>query len=258
MKQFSRANYAGTYLNRMFAYFVLVALNLAGLAMPAAAACRQALAIGLDISGSVDAQEYRLQLDGLAGAILEPEVKAAFLALPNARVRLLVYEWGGLSSQIVLLPWTEIKQPQDLQDIADILRATRRQPLEPTTALGRAMVFGANTLASQTDCWRRTIDLSGDGQSNSGPRPRAVRNAAVLQGVTINALVIGADAPPFSDVAQSEIMELSGYFQAEVIKGPDAFVQVAVEFTSFQDAMAKKLLKELQTRAVGVLASENR
>ena len=45
-----------------------------GLAMltaaPAAAQCRQALALALgpDVSGSVDKVEYRLQLDGLAGA----------------------------------------------------------------------------------------------------------------------------------------------------------------------------------------------
>ena len=39
------------------------------LADPGTAACRQALALGLDVSGSVDACEYRLQIDGLAQAL---------------------------------------------------------------------------------------------------------------------------------------------------------------------------------------------
>ncbi|MCX8955594.1 DUF1194 domain-containing protein, partial [Ruegeria sp. NA] len=41
---------------------------------PAFGECRQALALGLDVSGSVDSREYRLQLDGLASALTRPEV----------------------------------------------------------------------------------------------------------------------------------------------------------------------------------------
>ena len=54
---------------------VLAAGLLAGLALTAgpAAACRQALALGLDVSGSVDAVEYRLQTAGLAAALMAPE-----------------------------------------------------------------------------------------------------------------------------------------------------------------------------------------
>ncbi len=220
-------------------------------ATPAWSACRQALAIGLDISGSVDAREYRLQLDGLAGAILEREVQDAFFAMPQAHVRLFVYEWGGQLSQRVLVRWTEVISPDDLIGIADALRSTSRQPLEPNTALGRAMSFGATALKSQTDCWRQTMDLSGDGESNAGPAPGDVRTLPAFADITINALVIGADAVPFSDEINSEINGLVRYFQIEVIRGPDAFVQSAVEFSEFQDAMTKKLLKELQTRAVG-------
>ena len=69
-----------------------LALVLTLLAAPADAACRQALALGLDVSSSVDDTEYRLQLDGLAAALLKPEVRAAFLALPDAPVRLYVFE----------------------------------------------------------------------------------------------------------------------------------------------------------------------
>lgn len=225
---------------------------------PSHAVCRQALAIGLDISGSVDDAEYRLQLDGLAAALLEPDVQDAFLAMPDIWVRLLVFEWAGPNSQRVLIPWTEINSRAHLNDVSTNLLATGRAPHELSTALGQAMIFGGLVLAEQLDCWRRTLDLSGDGESNIGPRPRDTRATPSLIGVTINGLVIGADAPPFSDASRSEIAALTAYFQTEVIRGPDAFVETAIEFEQFQDAMARKLLKELQTRAVGGLLGVKR
>jgi len=227
-------------------------------ATPAAALCRQALAIGLDISGSVDAKEYRLQLDGLAGALLDADVQAAFLAMPDAWVRLYVYEWGGFGTQRPIVGWTEITGSADLNAVAATLLAARRAPHDLSTALGKSMLYGAAALIQQSDCWRATLDLSGDGKSNIGPQPIDIGGAAALAGITINALVIGADAAPYSDISQSEIAELSSYFRSQVIRGPDAFVETAIEFENFQDAMARKLLKELQTRAVGALTGRER
>ncbi len=103
-----------------------LALILGLWAAGAQAQCRQALALGLDVSGSVDSIEYRLQLDGLAGALLRPEVQQAFLSFPASPVRLYVFEWAGTGSQRQLLPWTSIESAGDLIGIADILRATPR------------------------------------------------------------------------------------------------------------------------------------
>ena len=60
-----------------------------------AAACRQALALGLDVSGSVDEAEYQLQLQGLAAALVSDDVRASLMRLPDAPVRILVFEWSG-------------------------------------------------------------------------------------------------------------------------------------------------------------------
>ncbi len=223
---------------------------------PANAQCRQALAIGLDISGSVDESEYRLQLDGLAGALLDTDVQKAFLAMPDASVRLFVYEWAGYNTQRPIVPWTDINDANVLNSIARVLLSTTRQPHDPATSLGRAMRYGGLAMVDQSDCWRLTIDLSGDGESNIGPLPSDMKNNILLRNVTINALVIGADAPPYSDISQSEIAALSSYFKSDVIRGPDAFVETAIEFVAFEEAMARKLLKELQTRAVGALTPE--
>ncbi len=220
----------------------------------AGAACRQALAIGLDISGSVDEAEYRLQMDGLAGALLDPGVQKAFLAVPDLPVRLSVFEWAGPGSQIPVIPWAEIRQADDLAAIAARLRAKQQSPREVQTAIGQAMLYGGQVLAEQAGCLRLTLDLSGDGESNIGPRPRDVHSNALLAGVTVNALVIGADAARFLNYTQSEIKQLTAYFESEVIRGPHAFVEAAIGFEDFEGAMTRKLLKELETLAIGILA----
>ena len=55
-----------TLLRRLIAGGALVASLTAGIAQ---ADCRQALALGLDVSGSVDSAEYALQMQGLANAV---------------------------------------------------------------------------------------------------------------------------------------------------------------------------------------------
>lgn len=222
------------------------------LASQAQSACRQALALGLDVSGSVDLYEYRLQLDGLVTALNDDEVTRILLAEPAAPVALLVYEWSGPSDQAILVPWTRITSADVLAEVSGLLAATQRRESSPGTALGLAMQLGASYLQMQPDCWKKTLDISGDGKSNFGPRPRDVRASIAAQGVTVNALVIGADAPASGDQRQTEIGELSSYFRSEVITGPDAFVQTALGFEAYAEAMTLKLKRELADIAVSL------
>ncbi len=216
-------------------------------ASPLAAQCRQALALGLDVSGSVDSREYRLQLDGLAAALLRPEVQELILSNPAAPVRLAVFEWSETSFQRVLVDWTVLRSASDLQAIAQRLTATRRSSAPQGTAVGAAMQFGAGLLAAHPECWRRTLDLSGDGKHNIGPHPRLAKKALSGAGITINGLVIGADDPANGDKRYVQIGELSAYFNAWVILGPGAFVETALGFEAYEDAMARKLIRELGT-----------
>ncbi len=228
-----------------------LALMLCG---PAFAQCRQALALGLDVSGSVDTREYRLQMDGLAAALLDPEVVQAIMAMPSAPVRIAIFEWSGPEYQRLILDWTEIKSTQTLRAAADALETARRSKASPGTALGAAMEVGAALLAQQTGCWKRTLDLSGDGKHNLGPHPKTVRDALKNASLTINALVIGADAPGIADTRQVEIGELSSYFNAYVKTGPGAFVETAIGFEDYQAAMIRKLKRELEGLVVSSLS----
>lgn len=197
-----------------------------------AGTCREALALGLDVSGSVDDDEYRLQLEGLARALDNPQVREALAALPGAPVRMMVYEWSGPGDQRVLAPWSALSSPAAIAAFQARLRAARRVAMEPTTAIGPALVFGARALAEQADCWRQVLDLSGDGKHNVGPVPRGVD----MGDVTVNGLVIAR---------ADRIAELSAYYRAHVLRGPEAFVESAYGFRDFEEAMVRKLLKEL-------------
>ncbi|APE42913.1 hypothetical protein BOO69_05355 [Sulfitobacter alexandrii] len=212
----------------------------------AQAECRQALALALDVSGSVDAREYRQQIDGVAEALDSPEVRARILSMPEAPIRLTVFEWSGPQDQTELVPWVTLDGAAALDGVIAHLRGTERRDATPGTALGVAMADGVRRLQGQGGCWKRTLDISGDGKSNLGPRPRSVKPTLQDSGVTINALVIGVDDPATGDIRQAEIAELSSYFRAEVIMGPGAFVRTAIGYADYARAMKEKLLEEME------------
>lgn len=224
---------------------------LAALCLPlggANAQCRQALALGLDVSGSVDTKEYRLQLDGLAAAFQSPEVRDTLLSVPSVPVHVTVYEWSGPRkfNRRVLVNWTAIDSEEALNAMTQSLQTTTRRPAGPSTALGSAMEYGAALLASQTDCPKRTLDISGDGTSNTGPHPKEFSAPGWL---TINGLIIGENRAGFDP----SIHELSSYFETYVIRGPGAFVETALGFEDYENAMTRKLLRELQGLSLAVL-----
>ena len=212
----------------------------------AQAQCRQALALALDVSGSVDAREYRLQMGGVAAALDAPEVRDKLMVMPSAPVRLMVFEWSGPADQAIVVPWTEINDLATLDAVIATLRGTVRRDASPGTALGVAMKEGERHLQAQAECWKRTLDISGDGKSNLGPRPRDIKDRLQDSDITVNGLVIGVDDPELGDIRQAEIAELSSYFRAEVIVGPDSFVQTAIEFADYARAMRDKLIRELE------------
>lgn len=233
------------------ALLAAAALALAG--QGAVAQCRVALALGLDVSGSVNYMEYRLQLDGVANALMNPEVIEAITSTPGASVALSVYEWSGPDFQRMLVGWTMLNGPADVAAVAQTLRATRRVATDPSTAIGAAMLFGAGVLAHAPTCGRQVVDISGDGKSNTGPNPRDV---SIPDGVMINALAIGGELIDPAENRAVGLAELSAYFRAYVIRGPEAFVETARGFFDFETAMVRKLKRELMVLAVSDLGEE--
>lgn len=228
--------------------FALLVMLLPGMTQ---AACRQALALGLDVSGSVDAVEYRLQLDGLATALNSPDVRDVLFVQPDAPIEILVYEWSGPLNQTIVVPWTPIVTTADLAQMTATLRSHPRAVAAPTTAIGSAMLAGFGFLEQRPTCWKRTLDLSGDGQTNTGPRPQDIGEDRTPIGVVVNGLVIGSGDMRGDDERFADIKELSSYYTSYVIRGPGSFVEVALGFEDYAAAMERKLLRELASLVMG-------
>ena len=114
------------------------------------------------------------------------------------------------------------------------------------------MVTGFDLLAERPTCWKRTLDLSGDGKANTGPLPQTIDLPVALSDVRVNALVIGVAERPGGNWGAG-VQELTSYFEAYVLRGPDAFVEVALGFEDYAEAMERKLLRELETLATADL-----
>lgn len=224
---------------------------LAALLLPSGAAaqdCRLALVLALDVSSSVDAAEDRLQREGLAAALVSPEVVDA--ALQGGPVALHAFEWSGIRTQVPLLPgWTLIEDEGDLRDAAAAIRASRRSTVALPTAVGHALGYAADLLRDGPTCDRRTVDVAGDGIVNEGVEPRLAYRIFPFEGVTVNALVVGN--PPGGGLGDGEEgRRVARWYEAEVLRGPGAFSLVADGYGDYERAMRIKLRRELELPAV--------
>jgi len=208
-----------------------------------AQSCAHALVLGLDVSLSVDADDFTLQRQGLANALLDAEVADAMLHMPGGHVELAVFEWSGEFDQVLLVNWTIIDSSTTLLAVAQTLR--EHPPMDRTgrTAIGAAMLFAKELMAQRPNCTRHTLDISGDGPNNQGPAPQLIRVQMQSAGYIVNALVIENN---FNDPEPSASPPLGPYYRDNVITGPASFVEKIFGFENYQEAMRRKLLRELR------------
>ena len=204
---------------------------LLALALPARA-CDIALVLAMDVSGSVDPVEYRLQTDGLAFAMRDPAVTEAMV---DRRVAIAVTQWSGARDQTISQNWTRIEEPADVDALAATLSRMPRAFAGSNTGVGAALRHAAGLFAQVPDCTHRVIDISGDGDENDGFTLSFDRRAVIDQGITVNALAI-------EDRGLGQAV--TNFFRTRVISR-DGFVITARAHVEFADAMRRKLLREL-------------
>ena len=182
--------------------------------------------------------EFQLQTKGLAEALNDADVGGAILG--GGGILALVFEWSGRKQQVVHADWTWLDSPAAIADFAGRLSLAKRGFDEFPTALGHALGYAGIQLArAPMTCRRRVIDLSGDGVNNDGFGPASAYRAQDFSGVTVNGLVIkGADPDP------------EAYYRDRVIRGPGAFVELAVRYSDYGRAMKRKLLREIGGGAI--------
>ena len=213
-----------------------VALLLGLIAHPALA-CETALVLSIDVSGSIDAGDYRLQTDGIATALADPEVAEA---LVKGQVALAVVQWSGVAEQALVLPWQRMLAPRDVTRFAARAAEIPRSFTGSDTAVGQGLRFATAQFAAVPDCARRVVDISGDGQENAGFTDSAARHEAVLSGVMINAIAIEDPGPAFP---------ITSYYRNWIIS-PGGFVVTTRGLSDYPETLRRKLLREL-TKPVG-------
>ncbi len=236
-------------LDGEYGALVRAAAFLAALAATPAAAqdqCRLALQLGMDVSASVDQAEYRIQVEGLASALLDPIVTEAFLNGPGP-VALSIFEWSGRFQQDIIVDWVMIENEADLLAVAERVNQAIRGNQDFPTALGYALGFASTRFREAPACLFQTLDISGDGQNNDGFPPSAAFEHFDFDGVTVNGLAIGG--------ASREIEE---YYLEQVIHGPGAFVEYALNHDDFAETMRRKLERELRAMILGDVLTRGR
>ena len=217
-------------------------------ALPAVADCRLALLLAMDVSNSVNAEEDALQRNGLAAALVAPEVQQAALSTDQT-VAIAAFEWSGRHHQKMLLDWTEIQSKEDLQQASDTIATSQRGQIDFPTALGHALTFAAEQFANAPPCLFQTLDVAGDGKSNTGYDPETVLAHPPYDRITVNGLVVRV-----LDLGMD--LGVVAYYETHVRHGPGAFVEVAEGFEDYERAMRRKLQRELSPVVIGARAGE--
>jgi Protein of unknown function (DUF1194) len=222
-------------------------LSLSGATVTQAASGPQvdvALVLAVDMSGSMDLEEARVQRMGYVEALRHSEFINAVTAGLNGRIAISYFEWAGSVNETSLVDWQLIDDAQDAAAFAEQLAArpvyTRRG-----TSISNALIFASKLItANPYDATRRVIDVSGDGPNNLGPPVDPVRDAAVDDGITINGLAIIIRP---SGSAGS----LDRYYADCVIGGPGSFVLPVRRPEDFAVAIRQKLVMEVSQRPMG-------
>ncbi len=198
--------------------------------------CELELILAVDVSGSINRDEYALQMRGLSDAFRSSDI--IHLIGSTSRkgdVYATVVQWSGQPHQSQIVPWSKLDDESSVLRFADAIEASPRVFLNYSTAIGDALRFSRAMFAIRPDsCRRRVIDVSGDGPNNEGSELADIRAKLIYENVTINGLVVLGDEP-----------SLGPYYRQNVVGGSGAFMITANTFEDYPDAIRRKLLREI-------------
>lgn len=247
-----------------------IALSLSALKPPAAAQQANsaqvdtALVVSVDVSNSVDAERYRLQMEGIAAALEDPGVIDAITNGPNGAILFSMVTWADRPD--FTLPWARISNKEEAAAIAAKIRKLPQIEGE-FTCMTRMMRSVNDKIVSQIpgEATRIVLDVSGDGPDNCNAEEpiETVRDELVANGVTVNGLPVnvgdpdepvgeGAYRAPGSEFDQSALKQstdgptnLETWYREHVMGGTGAFVLPANGYDDFGRAIRQKFVIEI-------------
>jgi uncharacterized protein DUF1194 len=201
-----------------------------------------ALVLTVDASGSIDYSEFLLQKEGIAGAVAASEVLATIQSGRNGRIAIAYVEWGAPAGAQMVVDWMLVSDAESAAEFGNaVLQAPRS--VQSYNAIGDAIDLAVK-LHEACPCrpTRRIIDVSGDNPDNRSHRPAPLaRDAAVAQGVTINALAILQD----DRLGPNGRPWLVETYEQTITGGFGAFAIAAKSRADFARALREKMVLEI-------------
>ena len=127
------------------------------------------LVLAVDASSSVSADEFDLQMRGLAEAFRSPAVVRAIESAGDLGIAVALVQWSDDAKQSLAVDWRRLDDAAGALAYAEEIEATPRFLVGGGTAIGGALTFSIKQLQSNGfEGRRQVIDLSGDGRTNQG------------------------------------------------------------------------------------------
>jgi hypothetical protein len=229
-----------------------------------------ALIVSVDVSQSVDADRYKLQMEGIAQAIEDPGVVASITGGEKGAILFSMVTWADKAD--MSLDWQRIASQADASRVAALVRGLPQKGGE-FTCLGHMMHTVATSIIPHipVPASRVVVDVSGDGVDNCNDRNEVhIERDAILQtGATINGLPVivagendivgtGAYRAPgyglreLSRESAQDGTTLDQWFKDHVVGGPAAFVLAAQGYADFGRAFRRKFVTEISSLSVPI------
>jgi len=204
------------------------------------------LVLAADVSNSMDQADFQLQRAGYAAAFSDSRVISAIQAGPIGRIAVAYVEWSGPWMQKLVVDWTLIDTETAAYQFSKRLLEEPRAYTKNSTSISAAIDYAAKQFAvAPYRASRWIIDLSGDGENNTGRPVAEARDDAIADGIAINGLVIVESVKSGMQPAYSNSVDIEHYYRTNVIGGGGAFIEVAQGYRSFGAALIRKLVKEI-------------
>ena len=129
-----------TYAMRMVVALLGLALTLSSPAAREAGPVDLLLVLAADVSRSVTEVKFRLQREGAAAAISDPEVVKAITSGPNRRIAVCFLEWATAGQQNIVIDWTVIDDGEAARSFGDKLVELPRS-FAGSTSISHAIDF---------------------------------------------------------------------------------------------------------------------
>ena len=229
------------------------------------------LVLAVDVSGSVDANEFNLQLEGYKSAFEDAQVQAEIKKLPQGLAVNMLF-WAD--NQTTDVGWFKLQKDSNgnitnLTNFTNVLDSVNRNNHQITingtttnTGSGTDIKLAIDTaknmlLSNQYQGSALVMDVSGDGVSDDTPYTgannengecghqhfcpplTAARDSAIAAGITINGLPIN------NQTSQYLANEVDIHYEQLVYGGEGAFVELAAGFDDFARAAKTKILREI-------------